>query len=184
MKWKALDSEEIFKAGFFRLRKDRCEMPDGRIMPRYYVMEFPDWVNVFPVTEEGEVLLVKQYRHASGQIHLELPGGSSEPGSSESVEEAALRELVEETGYSSQELIRVGTHYPNPAMQNNRMHSFIALNCKKTQEPQFDPYEELELYPRSIEQVRTHLAQGDIDHTIMVASIQQALNYLDQNSKY
>lgn len=178
MKWKVLKSKELFSTGLFKLRTDECELPDGRIMPRYFVMDFPDWVNVFPVTQSGEVLLLKQYRHASERMHIEIPGGSTDPHRGETVEQAALRELLEETGYDSKNLVKVGTHYPNPAMQSNRMHSYVALDCEKVSEPDLDPYEDLELYPCSIEQVEKHLTNGDIDHTIMVASIHQALNYL------
>ena len=74
MKWKTLESKELFSSGLFQLKSDRCQLPDGRVMPRYYVMDFPDWVNIIPVTEQGEIILVEQYRHASGEIHLELPG--------------------------------------------------------------------------------------------------------------
>lgn len=179
MEWKVLESKEIFSSGIFKLNVDRCEMPDGRIMPRYYVMDFPDWVNVIPVTEDGEFVLIKQYRHASKRVHIEVPGGSSDPHRNESMEEAARRELLEETGYDSDQFVKVASHYPNPAMQNNRMHTFVALSCKKVQEQNMDPYEDLELYFCSKEKMIEHLKNGEIDHTIMVASIYHALQYLD-----
>ena len=183
MHWKVLESKALFKAGYLHIREDKCELPDGRIMPRYYVIEFPDWVNVFPVTREGEVLLLKQYRQASGKVHIEVPGGSSDPHRHESMQEAALRELLEETGYEAGEIVKVGAHYPNPALQGNQMHSYVALDCKKVAEPNLDPYEDLELYPCSLQQVEEHLLAGDIDHSIMVTSITMALNYLKNNHK-
>ena len=180
MEWKVLESKEVFSSGLFRLKVDRCELPDGRVMPRYYVIDFPDWVNVLPVTESGGLILLKQYRHASKRVHIEVPGGSLDPHRGETVEEGAKRELLEETGYGCKELIKVGEHYPNPALQSNRMHTFLALGCKEIKAQELDPFEELELYFCSINDVKRHLAKGEIDHTIMMASLYQALDYLEK----
>ena len=68
MHWKKLASQELFAAGVFKLRSDRCELPDGRIMPNYYVLEFPDWVNIVPLSDDNQIVLVEQYRHATGEI--------------------------------------------------------------------------------------------------------------------
>ena len=182
MSWKILQTKEIFSSGLFRLRSDKCQLKDGRIMPRYYVMDFPDWVNILPVTDAGQVVLVKQYRHASGREHLEVPGGSLDPRLKESVVEGARREMLEETGYDSKSIVHVGSHYPNPALQSNQMHTYIAYNCFKAQEQNLDEFEELELYFCSIERLKQHLFDGDIDHSIMVASISMALSHLE-NSK-
>lgn len=183
MKWKTLSSKELYSAGLFQLRADECELPDGRVMPQYFVMSFPDWVNILPVTKEGELILVKQYRHASQKIHLEVPGGSMDPRLQESPEMGARREMLEETGYDSKEIIHLGSHYPNPALQTNQMHTYIALNCEKTKAQALDPYEDLELYFCSIEKLREHLAKGDINHSVMIASVAMCLNYFDRNSK-
>ena len=179
MEWKVLESQEIFSSGIFQLKVDRCELPDGRIMPKYYVMDFPDWVNVVPVTEDGQFILIKQYRHASKKIHIEIPGGSTDPHRNESNLEGARRELLEETGFDSSHIVKVSSHYPNPAMQSNQMHTYVALDCKKVQEQNLDPYEDLSLYFCTKEQVKKHLENGDIDHTIMIASLYHALNYLN-----
>lgn len=78
--WKTLQSKELYHAGFFRLRQDECELGDGRIMPRYYVVEFPDWVHVVAMTKSRELIMVRQYRHAGKCECLELPGAHSIPG--------------------------------------------------------------------------------------------------------
>ncbi len=174
-RWKVLESKELLKLGFFRLRVDKCELPDGRIMPRYYVIEFADWVNVLPVTKDGQVVAVEQYRHGSDQIHLEIPGGSLHPQSPEDPLEAGKRELSEETGYESSRWISCGFHYPNPALQSNRMHTYLALDCVKAGEPRLDPFEDLsvELFP--VSELPGRLERGDFTHSLIAASIGLAL---------
>jgi len=175
MKWKTLESKELFSSGLFSMRQDKCELPDGRVMPRYYRMEFPDWVNVFPVTEDGRVLLIKQYRYPTGKLHLELPGGSSEKSDGNDMEGAAARELLEETGYEPSRMVSVGFHHPNPALQSNRMHTFVALGCKKVAETNFDEFEDLEIFERTFPQLMEHIQNGELDHTVMMASVLQSL---------
>lgn len=176
--WKVLSSKELFSSGLFQLKSDQCELPDGRVMPNYYVMEFPDWVNILPVTKEGQVILIRQYRHASGQEHLEIPGGSTDPRLKESVLAGARREMLEETGFDSEDIVKVASHYPNPALQTNQMHTYIAFNCEKVQEQNLDEFEDLSLYFCSVSQLEEHLLKGDINHSIMMASVCRALPVL------
>ncbi len=89
--------------------------------------------------------------------------------------------MLEETGYDSKNFVKVCSHYPNPALQSNQMHTFIAYDCAKVQEQNLDEFEDLDLYFCSIEKLEEHLLQGDIDHSIMIASVAQALNHLKKN---
>lgn len=176
--WKVLSTTEIFKNSIFRFRTDRCELPDGRVMPNYYVLEFPDWVNIVPVTEDNRIVLVEQYRQAAGEVHLEIPGGSMDPHSSEEPKHAALRELAEETGYVPDDLRLIGVHKPNPAMQNNRMHTYIGFGCKKLHEPRLDAFEDIRVVTKSIPEVVDLIFSGKINHSIVVASILYSLPVL------
>ena len=169
--WKICSSKELFSSGIFRLRVDECELPDGRIMPRYYVMEFPDWVNVVPVTEDGKIVLVEQFRHASGELTLEIPGGSTDPWTKESNQVAAERELLEETGYKASEIQLVCSHRPNPAMQNNWMHTYLARGCRKVSEPTPDPFEDIRVVEKTPAEVIDLLRSGQINHSIIIASL-------------
>lgn len=180
--WKTLQSKELLTAGFFRLREDRCELPDGRVMPRYYVMEFPDWVNIVPVTHDGKIVMVEQYRHASGRVHLEIPGGATDKkgpdGTGEDPKRAAIRELAEETGYVPEDIRLVGKHFPNPAMQNNAMWTYVGFGCRKLGDPDPDPYEDLRTVLLPVNEVYDKVRAGEINHSIIVASLLYAMPFL------
>lgn len=173
--WRVLSSSEIFKTSFIRLRTDRCELPDGRVMPNYYVLEFPDWANIVPVTEDNKIVLVEQYRHATNEVCLEIPGGSTDPHTKEDPKKAAVRELMEETGYVPDDVRLIGVHRPNPAMQNNSMHTYIGFGCRKLHEPKLDPFEDIQVVTKSIPEVVDLIFSGKINHSIVVASILYAL---------
>jgi ADP-ribose pyrophosphatase len=168
--WKTLDSEELAKFGYFRLRKDKCELPDGRIMPSYYTIEFGDWVNVIPVTKDKKIVLIRQYRHSVGETTIEIPGGSIDPKLEEPPQRAAQREMEEETGYTSPKLELIGVQYPNPALLSNRMHTFIAWDCEKTKEQALDPFEDIETFEVSIPELKNLIETGKITHSIILGS--------------
>lgn len=178
MKWKVLSSEILAQFGYFKLRKDKCEMPDGRIMPGYYTMEFTDWVNIIPVTEDKKIVLIKQYRHSVNETIIEIPGGSMSPKKMETPEVAAVRELTEETGYTSTQVEYVGFHYPNPALLNNKMHTFIAWDSKKTQNQNLDPYEDIEVFEVTKSELLEKIHSGEISHSIILASLLKVLDRL------
>src|SRR5436190_24393936 len=107
MNWKIISSEYLFKDMWFTVRKDVCERPDGKIVSPYYVYEFPTWVTAFPLTEDGKVILERQYRHAIGETDYEIPGGCVDD-TDKSLEDAIRRELLEETGYTFKKLEYLG----------------------------------------------------------------------------
>ena len=89
--WKVLDSEYLSKRPWLTARRDHLLLPDGREIPEYYVLEYPDWVNVIAITKDGHFVMERQYRHALGCTCYELPCGVMEEG--ETPLEAAQREL-------------------------------------------------------------------------------------------
>lgn len=176
--WKVLETTPLFESGLFSLVSERCLLPDGRELPKYFVMEFTDWVNILPVTPQGQVVLVEQYRHASQRNHLEIPGGAIDTRDSSGPLEAARREMLEETGYDSGEIVHVASHYPNPALQRNQMHTYVAFDSELVQAQDLDEFEALEVRLCSIDQLEKHLYEGDIDHSIMMASLLRIMPHL------
>ena len=174
--WEVLSSDELYSHPYFRFRKDRCALPDERIMPAYYVMEFVDWVNVVALTDDGKIVLVNQYRHAAKRRFYEFPGGTLDPDNkTETPEQAATRELVEETGYAANRLSYLGLHYPNPGLQDNRMHVYLGTGCCKVSEPKLDTYEDLEVEVVDVQDFLQCIEQGRPMHSLMMASLVLAL---------
>lgn len=176
--WRVLSTSEIFKSKFFRFRSDELELPNKVVQPRYYVMEFADWVNVVALTTKNELILIKQYRHAVEEVCLEIPGGSTHPGASENPEEAARRELTEETGYVPKEMKLLGYHEPNPALMSNKLWTYLATGCEKLKEQELDPFEDIEVLTCSPSDVFEKIKSGEIKHSLVIAALHLAEDYL------
>lgn len=180
-KWTTLESEELFKTPFFRLRRENCELPDKRIMSRYYILDFPDWVHIVPITSDNRLLLLKQYRHAAGNVFYEIPGGTTEPGQSEDPMDAAIRELLEETGYRSDQWISLGSYYPNPALQSNCIHVYLAKNCVRVSEQNLDPFERIEVVTMEWNEAYSMVLSQNLKHGLILGSLALAQFHLNQS---
>lgn len=178
MKWKVLESTYLHKDDWLTVRKDKCELPNGKVISGYYVLEYPDWVNVFALTEDNKVILVKQYRHALGQVGIEVPGGVIDEG--ETPEEACKRELLEETGYQFEQFHYLGKICANPATTTNFTHMYLATGGKKVAEQQLDDTEEVEVLLQSIEEVKEHVQQNRIMQSLHVNCIIYAMMKLGE----
>ena len=179
MKWKILSSEYLFKDLWFKVRKDICETPEGKIVNPYYVYEFPNWVTAVPVTEDGKIILVRQYRHALGEECIEIPGGCVDD-TDKNFEEAIARELLEETGYSFSSYEYLGKISANPSTNNNLMHMFLARGGKKVGEQQLDGNEEIEVELLSVNDVKQLLRKNKILQSMHVTCLLYALEKLNE----
>jgi ADP-ribose pyrophosphatase len=158
--WKICSSEYLHKGPWATLRSDKCEMPDGRIVEQYYVLEYSNWVNAVAITEDNKILMVRQYRHAAAIVSLEIPGGVID--GDESPEHAMRRELLEETGYQFDSMELLCTVYANPSTANNHTYCYLAKGGKKVQEQSLDEHEELVVEEYTIDQVKLLLAENKI----------------------
>jgi len=176
--WRRIKSKKIADCRVFRVREDFCERASDRQKASFFVVENPDWVNVIALTSKQEVVLIEQFRHGSGEITLEIPGGMIDEN--ETPETAARRELLEETGYSSENFILLGKSHPNPAINNNTIFHFLALDCVKTAETDFDEHESIITNLFSLSEIKKMISGGKITHSLALA----AFCFLELNKSY
>ncbi len=170
MNWKTLTSEYLFSDLWFKIRKDKCETPQGKIVDPYYVYEFPTWVAALALTEDNKIIMVRQYRHALGETCIELPGGCVDDTDA-TFEQAIARELKEETGYRFSSYIYLGKISPNPSTNNNLLHMFLAKGGKLTGKQQLDGNEEIDVEFYSIDEVKQMLRDNKIMQAMHVTCI-------------
>ncbi|MDQ3795878.1 MAG: NUDIX hydrolase [Actinomycetota bacterium] len=174
--WERLRSEKLFETPYFILRSDRLRLPDGVIKDPYYVIERPDAAIIFPLTKEGEIILVRQFRPPLERMELGLPAGLVEPG--EKPEAAARRELLEETGYAGGEWEPLGSLASSPSLKDNWAYLFLARGVEETSAPDPDEHELVEVVRVSVEDILGLIRGGQIVSSSGVAAIMLALERL------
>ncbi len=167
-KWKLQKSTSLNDYRIFSTRRKSSVSPKDGTTYDFYVMDAPDWVNIIPVTPAGEIVLIKQFRHGTEEITLEIPGGMIDPG--EIPAECARRELLEETGFTSTRWEQIGRVRPNPAFMSNSCYTFLASDCERTSEPSFDTTEDIETLLVAPQEIKRHIREGTIDHCIVIAA--------------
>lgn len=177
MKWKTLSSEYIFNDRWFKVRKEKCETPEGIIVDPYYVYDFPTWVGALPVTEDGKLVMVRQYRHALGETILEIPGGCVDD-TDKDFEEAVARELLEETGYIFSSYEYLGRISPNPSTNSNLLHMFLAKGGRKVASQKLDENEVMEVVLLSVDELKQLLRENKIIQSMHVSCILYGLDKL------
>ena len=174
--WNYLYSKTVFKNRLVNVRQDKYHFLPNDIIKDFTVFELQDWVNIIPITDDGYVVTIRQYRHGVRRDTLEIPGGLiSETDSSPM--EAAVREMTEETGYISTDVVHIGTVEPNPALQTNRCFSFLARNCYPASGQMLDPTEAIRVELNKKEDVYQMIQGQKITHGLVVAAFAHLLIY-------
>jgi len=166
--WKCIRSGPSQSFRVFSIRTDTTLSPRTGSKHNFYVIETRDWINVIPLTDDHQVVMIKQYRHGSREVTLEIPGGLVDPG--ETPKKAAARELLEETGYDAEQWSKIGVVNPNPALFNNRCHTFLARNINRVTDPKPDQTEDIEVVLVPLAKIPRLILKGTIDHAMVITA--------------
>jgi len=169
MRWDVIKSEIIYRCHIFSVRRDQSRSQGTGQMHDFHVLEAGDWVNVVPLTGDGHVVMVRQFRHGIRDLTLEVPAGLIDDTDGAPAD-AAVRELREETGYRGARIAPLGVVHPNPAIMNNRCHMYVAYDVEPVGEPQLDATEELAVETVPFDQVPGLIRRGAISNALTVVA--------------
>lgn len=167
--WPELSRETRAQLKSFQSIVARRRSPRTGAEHEFFLLDCRDWINVVALTDEGKVVLVRQYRHGSDTFTLEIPGGAVDPG--EDMVEAGRRELREESGYEARELRYLGSVNPNPAFMMNRCGTLLATGCRRVGEIEQDPGEDLQVVELTQRELRQAMRDGHVDHALVFAAL-------------
>lgn len=168
-RWKTLKSQYIIRRPWLTARRDAVQLPNGEINDEFYVLEYPDWVNIIAITPEGQFVFVRQYRYALDLDSIELCAGVIDPG--ETPLQGARRELLEETGYGGGQWRKFMTIGQNPSTCNNLTHCFIATGVQKLQDQHLDRTEDIEVTLLTRQEVLDLLNSDTLKQALMLAPL-------------
>ncbi|HEX8805743.1 MAG TPA: NUDIX hydrolase [Candidatus Aquilonibacter sp.] len=174
--WRRRSSTYLIESPHLRIRSDEVELPNGVILPHYYVRESGGFAMIFALTPDRDVVLVRQYRYGIDKVIIELPAGSIDAG--EDPLECARREFTEETGYSAPRWERLSVVPAEPVRSNSYVHAFLAFDAVQTHPQQLDTTEAIEPFTVSLDELRQMLRTDAIGAVSCVAVAYTALERL------
>ena len=168
--WTTEQDTVVLENRIMRLRERVSRSPsDPDKLGRFVVIDTTDWVNVIALTQDEQVVLVEQFRHGTGSVTLEIPGGMVDPG--EDMLTAGVRELLEETGYGGGQAALIGVVQPNPAIQSNRCGTVLVRGVSRMAEQRFDEHEEIAVHLLPLAEVHALVRGGQIQHALVLAAL-------------
>lgn len=173
--WKVLKSEYLSRRPWLTARRDTVQLPSGVVNDEYYVLEFPDWVNVIARTTDGRFIFIRQYRHGLRRTCYEIVAGVID-ADDDSPEAAARRELYEETGYTGGTWREICTISCNPSNMNNLVHCFVAEGVEQTSTQHLEATEDITVHLLTEAEVRTLLEKDEIKQALMLAPLWKYLS--------
>lgn len=167
--WRELERVQVADCRIFSVERSVAVSPVDGAPHTFHRIQSPDWVQVLPITPDGQAVLVRQYRHGSQRFTLEVPAGLIEPG--EDPAAAGLRECLEETGYRATGAVSLGVVNPNPALFANRLYSFFATGATLAAPVQNVGTEHTEAVLVPVATLEKMLLAGEIDHALVAATL-------------
>jgi len=167
-RWLTVETRTVYCTPIFDLHRRRSSHP-GRGQRDFFILEAPNWVNIIPLTDKDEVVMVRQFRHGIEDFTVELPGGMVDPDDPDP-KEAARREMIEESGYDSEDIIELGRVHPNPAIQPNYCYSYLARNVHKVMKPVSQGAEETQVMLVPLREIPKMIASEKILHALTISA--------------
>ena len=174
LKWQRTRSADVMDLKIFKVRYDWLENPRNGRQSRATILETPDWVDMVPITPDGKIVMVDQYRFGVAAVTTEIPAGIIEAG--ETPLAAAQRELLEETGYTSSEWVDLGWVEPNSAFQDNRCHQLLARDVRLTHSPELDDGEMIAVRVLSLDEVQQEIAAGRVRNSLALLALSKVFD--------
>ncbi|MDQ7785439.1 MAG: NUDIX hydrolase [Desulfomonilaceae bacterium] len=176
LRWELIDTREDRSYSLFSVSINRNRSPRTGQVHEFQVLNSPDWVAVVAVTPDNNLVMVRQYRHGTGELSLEPPGGLVKEG--RTAEQSGREELEEETGYQADSLELLGWMHPMPALFTNRFYVFLARNAVPTGKLDPDETEEVETILVPLEEIREYIKTGRIRCAVMIAALHLFLEHV------
>lgn len=168
-KWEVLESEYLIRRPWLTARRDRVKLPTGVEIPEYYILEYPDWVNVIAITKEDQFVLVRQYRHGIRETRFEICAGVCEKGEEAVV--SAQRELYEETGYGNGNWTELMTISANASTMTNITHCYLAADVEPISTQHLEETEDLTVHLFTADEVKALLMDDEVKQSLMAAPL-------------
>ena len=163
----AVAPRQVYQGAWIEVVTDDVRLPNGKRV-ELDIVRHPGASAIVPFLSQDEVLLIRQYRHGIKEVTLEIPGGMVEAG--DSPEEAARRELREETGYEESQMILLGSVHPNPAFLNNTCYTYLAREVSLAGKQDQDAKEDIEVLLRPLDMIPRLIREGEITHSLVLAA--------------
>lgn len=179
--WKVERSRYVLEDRWIKVRADDCVTEEGVVITPYYVLEYPDWVHMVVINNEGQVLITEQYRHGAGKVGYELVCGTVEQKDKDSLE-AAKRELLEETGYEG-DFSLAGVVSPNPANHANKIFVYLVTNPVQRCLPEENPTEVMNHQFIDKDKVWALVDSGEFQQALQISSLVLGLRKMDKGLK-
>ena len=169
MAWETLSSEYLIRRPWLTARRDVVKLPNGTVNDEFYVLEYPDWVNVIAITKDDRMVMIRQYRHGLRRTSYELVAGVIEDG--ENPMDAAKRELLEESGYAGGQWQEFMQLCANPSTTNNISHTYLAVGVEKVANQKLDETEDVEVHIMEKETVKQMIYNNEFVQSLMAAPL-------------